>query len=263
MKRILLLMLAAFAMAGCSHYGKMLKSKNPAEQYATAKKYIEEGKYEKARTLFDKVRLSYMGKPQADSILFYRALTFYEQKDYDLSSDGFDMFRTEYPRSALLEKAELLYALGYYYSSPEAVRDQSTTVQAIDAINTYISRYPGSPERKDLEAKRDELTNKLYEKAYLNARTYYKIGQYKPAIAALTNALREYPDSPYREEILYLAALSSYEYASNSVPSFRRTRYLDMMERHLNYISEFPEGKHAAELTKLYEKAREYVNKNE
>jgi outer membrane protein assembly factor BamD len=263
MKRILLLLLAALAMAGCSHYGRLLKSKNPAEQYAGAKKYIEEKKYEKARTLFDKVRLHYMDKPQADSILFYQALTFYAQKEYGQSAEGFDMFRTEYPRSALLEQAEYLYAMGHYNASPEAVRDQSTTVQAIDAINTYISRYPGSPKRGELEEKREELIHKLHEKAYLNARTYYKIGQYHPAVAALSNALKEYPDSSYREELLYLSALSAYEYAANSVPAARRTRYLDMMERHINYISEYPDGKHAAELTKLYEKAREYVNENE
>lgn len=263
MKRILLLTFAALAMAGCSHYGRMLKSEDPTEQYAAAKKYMEEEKYDKARVLFDKVSMYYMSKPQADSVLFYQALALYEMEEYEQSANGFDLFRSEFPRSALLEQAELLYALGHYNSSPEVVRDQSITVQAIDAINTYISRYPGSPNRKELETKREEMVRKLHEKAYLNARTYYKIGQYKSAVAALHNALKEYPDSVYREEILYLAVLSSYKYADNSVPTVRRTRYLDMMERHLNYISEFPDGKHAAELTELYEKAREYVNKNE
>jgi outer membrane protein assembly factor BamD len=263
MKRILLLALAALTMAGCSRYGRLLKSKDPAEQYAAAKQYMEEKKYEKARVLFEKVIVPYTGKPQADSILFYQGLAMYEQGEYEGSADAFDFFRTMFPRSALLERSERLYAESYYHSSPEAVRDQTPTIQAIDAINTYISRYPGSPDRKELETKRDELTLKLHEKAYLNARTYYKIGQYKPAITALRNALKEHPDSKYREELLYLTVMSSYEYAANSVPAVRRTRYLDMMEHHLNYISEFPQGKHAAELTKLYEKAREYVNKNE
>ncbi len=104
---------------------------------------------------------------------------------------------------------------------------------------------------------------KLHDKAYLNAQTYFKVKNYRSAIVALRNALKQYPDSPHREEILYLTALSSYEYAANSVEAMKRARYLDMMERYLNYIAEFPEGKHAKELAKLYEKAREYVNKNE
>ncbi len=263
MNRILLLMLVALSVAGCSKYGRLLKSEDHEEQYAAAKQYIADKKYEKARVLLEKVVTPFMGKPQADSILFYQGLVYYEQGEYEVGAQAFDMFRSLYQRSPLLEQVEYMYAMGHYKASPEAVRDQSYTVQAIDAINTYLGRYPNSANRADLEAKRDEMVLKLHDKSYLNARTYYKIGQYKSAITALRNALKEYPDSAHREEILYLTAMSSYEYASNSIPAVRRARYLDMMERYMDYMAEFPEGAHAAELTRLYEKAREYVNENE
>lgn len=263
MKRILLIVLTAVAAAGCSEYGRLLKTTDYTAQYAAAKKYVDQRKWEKARVLLEKVINPYISQPQADSIMFYQGLVNYEQREYEVSAEIFDYFRSQYPRSPLLERAEYLYAMGYYNSSPEAVRDQSVTIQAIDAIDTYLSRYPDTPEREDLVAKRRELRLKLQDKAYLNAYTYYKIGQHKSAITALRNALKEYPESIHREKILYLTVLSSYEYASNSYPTLRRERYLSMMEYYLNYISEFPEGDHAAELTKLYEKAREYINNNE
>lgn len=34
------------------------------------------------------------------------------------------------------------------------------------------------------------LTQRLHDKTYLNAYTYYKIGRYKSAIVALKNALK-------------------------------------------------------------------------
>lgn len=263
MKKFILICVAALAVAGCSEYGALLKSTDHTVQYAAAKKYLAEGKWDKARVLLEKVIVPYTAQPQADSIMFYQGVAFYEQGQYDLSGELFDLFRTTYPRSVLLEQAEYMYALGHYKNSPEAVRDQTPTVMAIDAINTYISRYPGTPNRTDLETKRAEMIAKLHDKEFQNARTYYKIGQYKSAITALRNALKEYPETRHREEILYLTALSAYEYAENSVPAQRRARYLDMMERHLDYISEFPEGSHAEELTQLYEKARKYVNDGE
>ncbi len=267
MNRLILLIGLVFIggclLVGCSEYGRLLKSTDPTEQYAAAKQYIENKKWDKARTLLEKVAVPFTGRAQADSVLFYTGITFYEQKQYDVSSEVFDLFRSNYPRSPLLEQAEYMFALGHYNNSPDYMRDQSATVQAIDAIDTYISRYPGSPNRQDLEKKRVEMVEKLHDKSFYNARTYYKIGQYKSAITALRNALKEYPNTKHREEILYLTALSSYEYAANSVPAVRRERYLDMMERHLNYISEFPQGPHAKELTKLYEIARKYVNENE
>lgn len=263
MKRILLLCASAVALAGCSQYGKLLKSTDHEAQYAAAKGYIETGKLERARMLLEKVRLPYIGSPQSDSIMFMEGLVQFREKQWDVSGQIFDQFRVNYQRSPLLEQAEYMYAMGLYNASPEAVRDQSITVQAIDAIDTYTSRYPASENRSDLQAKRVELVNKLHDKSFINARTYYKIGEFKSAIAALRNAQKEYPESVHREEILRLIVLASYEYAANSIPTMRRGRYLDMMERYMNYIAEFPEGQYASELTRLNERARKYVNEGE
>jgi outer membrane protein assembly factor BamD len=259
MKKILLCAAVAMTAVACSPYGKLLKSEDAEAQYRAALGYMETEKYQKALTLFDKVAIPYMNRPQADTIMFNIGMALYLQKNYEMSGDQFDRFRTTHQRSPMLEQAEYLYAMGHYFASPEPNRDQTATVKAIEAITTYIGRYPDTDHRADMEAKRDELNAKLREKAFINAYTYYKTGYHKPAVIALRNALKEYPDTEHREEILYLIARSSYEYAANSVATERRDRYLDMMDTYLNYISEYPEGAHTKELEKLYENARRYV----
>ncbi len=128
MKKILLTMLAAMTVAGCSEYGRLLKSEDPNAHYQAAKKYIQEKKYDKAKVMLEKSVMPFMGAPQADSIMFYHGLVYYNMKEYDASGEFFDNFRTTYPRSPLLEEAEYLYAMGHYHLSPEAVRDQSSIV---------------------------------------------------------------------------------------------------------------------------------------
>ena len=51
-----------------------------------------------------------------------------------------------------------------------------------------------------------ELEDKLVEKSYLSARLYYDMEQYRAAITALSNSLKEYPETKYREEMLFLEA---------------------------------------------------------
>lgn len=263
MNRLIVIFAAALALGACSSYSKLLKGTDHQAQYEAAKSYIESGKYERARMLLEKVRMPYVATPQADSIMFFEGLVQYREKQWDVSGEVFDRFRVQYQRSPLLEQAEYMYAEGLYNSSPEAVRDQSATVQAIDAIDTYTSRYPGSEHREQMLAQRAEMVGKLHDKSFLNARTYYKIGEFKSAITALRNAQKEYPESKHREDILNLIVLSSYEYAANSIPAMRRERYLDMMERYLNYIAEYPEGQYAEHLKRLNDRAQKYVDEGE
>ena len=107
-----------------------------------------------------------------------------------------------------------------------------------------------------------ELTERLKEKAYLNAYTYYKIQRYKSAVVALRNALKMYPDTPHREDILYLIAASKYRLAHNSVLEKQGDRYLDVLDSYYSFINEFPESKRRKELERYIKEAKDYLDKN-
>lgn len=257
--KIIVLFVAAATFAGCTGYNKLLKSKDYSKMYEAAIDYYGRNKFDKAQQLFEEVALYYQNTTREDTIMYYWGSSYYKGGNFETSEMIFDRFRRQFGRSPFIEDVEYMYAMGFYFSSPEPNRDQTITVQAIGAINEYLERYPESIRKQLCNARIEELRNKLYDKAYLNAYTYYKTGRYKSAVIALRNALNQYPVTPHREEILYLTAKSCYELAYNSIPSLQRDRYLDMMDAYYTFVAEFPESKNRKELDRMQKTARDYL----
>lgn len=254
--------LPVLIMVGCGTYTKVLKSKDKDLKYRTALELFEEGKFEKTLQLLEEVEPDFQGTAREDSVLFYTADAHFQGRDYESSAMLFDDFRRRFGRSPFLEEAEYKYAMCFYYMSPEPNRDQTATYMAISAINEYLERYPESIKKQLCLVRIDELQGQLYEKSYLNAYTYYKTGRYKSAVVALRNALKEYPENPHREEMMYLTVKSAYELAHNSIASLQRGRYLDMMDIYYTFIGEYPESEYRPELDKLQESARRFIAKH-
>ena len=266
MKRTLLYALcpvvAAVILSGCGGINSLLKSGKPDLVYAKALEYYEREKWQRASTLFERVQHYYAGTPREDSLSFFNARCKYKNRDYETASTLFEDFRRKFGRSPFIEDAEGMYALCFYYLSPGPTRDQTMTGQALVAINEFMSRYPESSRTEDFRKINEELTQRLHEKAYDNAYTYYKIGRYKSAITSLKNALKQYPESKHREEIMYLIVDASYRLASNSVSDKQTDRYLSMLDSYLSFKEEFPESKHLKEIDRMAQHARDYLDRN-
>lgn len=262
MKRILTYLLGSVLLAAglnaCSSINRVLKSGQPERIYAKGIELYEAEKWSKAITLLESIEHYYSGTSKADTISFYIARSYFKNRDYDTASQLFNDYRRTYGRSPFIEDAEGMYALCYFYMSPGPERDQTVTTQAIVAITEFLSRYPQSARYDDFRAIMDDLTGRLHDKAYLNAYTYYKIGKHRSAIVALKNALKQYPDSKHREELMYLIVASSYEYAHNSVREHQADRYLSMLDSYYSFIAEFPESTHRKEVDRMAEEARNY-----
>lgn len=218
----------------------LLKSGQPELIYSKALEYYQKEKWQRASTLFEGVQHYYTGSSREDSISFFNARCKYKNRDFDTASTLLDDFRRKFGRSAFIEDAEGMYALCFYYLSPGPSRDQTMTGHALIAINEFMSRYPQSDRVENFRKINTELTERLHEKVYLNAYTYYKTGKYKSAIVAFKNALKQYPESKRREEIMYLIVDSGYRLASNSISEKQTDRYLSMLDSYLSFKEEFP-----------------------
>ena len=266
MKKILFYLLGIVALSaslsGCSGINRLIKGGDPEAIYAKGVELYDAGKWSKAITLLQNVENYYSGTSKADTLSFYIARAHFKNRSYDTASELFDTYRRTFGRSPFIEDAEGMYAMCFYYLSPAPSRDQTMTGQAIIAINEFISRYPNSDQIENFRKINDELTERLHEKSYINAYTYYKIGRYKSAIVALKNALKQYPDSKHREQIMYLIVDSSYRLASNSVADKQTDRYLAMLDSYLSFKEEYPESKHIKELERMAQHARDYLDRN-
>lgn len=252
----------ALILTSCGGTNSILKSGKPDLIYTKALEFYGKEKWQKASTLFEGAHHYYRGTPREDSILFFNARCKYKDRDYQTAVELFDQFRRRFGRSVFIEDAEGMHAMCYYFLSPGPKRDQTMTSQAIIAIAEFISHYPDSEQTPRFREINQELTERLHEKSYLNAYTYYKIGRHKSAITALKNSLKTYPDSKYREEIMYLIVASGYELAHNSIASKQADRYLSMMDSYVTFKYEFPESKHLKELDRYAEEAKDFRDKH-
>ena len=222
------------------------------------------GSWAKAYQLFDAVMHYYTGTRTEDSVMFFRARCKFKDRDYEEATTLLDEYRRRYGGgdSPFIEDAEGMYALCFYYMSPDPEHDQTITRQAIITITEFMSRYPQSTRLEDFRNIITELTQRLHDKAFINAFTYYKIGRHKSAIVAFKNALKTYPDSSHREELMYYIVKSGYELAHNSIESKQIDRYMAMLDSYYSFIAEFPESKHVKELNRLSKAAKDFLEKN-
>jgi outer membrane protein assembly factor BamD len=255
-------------------YNNLLKSTNYPLMYTEGLRYFHAKKknkdynsqqnYTRAQNLLDAVLQSqtYAGTPREDSLVYYLGCSFYKAGDFDVSEALFDNFRRRFTRSVFLEDVEYMYAMGFYFSSPDPSYDQTTTIRAMSAITEYQGRYPNTMKKEECTTRMEELRKKLYTKSFENANLYVTIGQYKAAVRALGNAIDEFPESPFREELMYLLTTSSYHLAKNSVPARMTDRYMAMMDNYYNLISDYPETGHRREVERMYEEAKKHIEKH-
>lgn len=259
--KLLLVVVIAALTVGCSGYSKLLKSEDKELMYNKALEFYQAKKYQKTLQLFEEIAHYFSGTTKDDTIAYHTGASYYKMGDFDASATVFEDFRRRFSsRSPFIEDVEYMYAKGFYYSSPQPERDQTTTRRALMAINEYMERYPNSTKKDVLKENVAELTQKLHDKAYINAKTYYTTGRYKSAVVALKNALNEFPTSTHREELMYYTVKSAYLLASNSMPSLQRDRYMDMMDAYYNFVSEYPESKYTKEVNKMQESAKRYLS---
>jgi outer membrane protein assembly factor BamD len=147
----------------------------------------------------------------------------------------------------------------FYKQSPRAELDQQTTFKGITAMQMFMVKYPTSERITEARELITEMTDKLVEKSFISARLYYDLGYYKSAILALRNSIIDFPDTKYREELLFLILKSTYLLADGSIPSLQRERFQTTVDEYYSFIGEFPEGSHSREAKRMYEASNKFL----
>jgi outer membrane protein assembly factor BamD len=258
-----LVVLSVLLSSSCSNYNKIIKSTDYEFKYKKAIEYYEDGEYVRAGTLFQELVNIYRGTSKADKIYYYYAKSMIGQKDYLMAGHYFKTLIKEFSTSKYVEESQFLVGYCSYLLSPKARLDQTVTHDAIDALQLYINLYPFN-ERVD-EANRliDELQDKLVYKAYLSAKLYYDFSNYKAAVIALKNCLNEYPDSQYREELMFMLLKSRYLLAVGSVANKKETRLSNALDEYFTFVDEYPESKYIKEANKFHKTTSELLHYKE
>lgn len=266
-KVVLLISVMMMLFSSCGEYNKLLKSQDPDLKYSYAKKYFNQKKYVRSATLLEEVVQYYRGRTEAEESLYLLAQSYYGQKDYVTASEYFKTYFNTYPKGEFAELARYYSAYGLYLDSPDPRLDQTQTYESISQFLLYLEYYPQSERAKEAQEILFELQEKLAHKEYLAAKLYYNLGtylgnNYQASVITAENALKSYPDTKYREELIYLIIASKFEEATVSVEERLQGRYREVVDQYYNYMNEFPEGKYVKQVKKYFDYANSKIETN-
>lgn len=259
--RLFFLLVITISAVGCSKFRKIQKSGDWKVKYDAAIAYYEEEDYHRATLLFEDILPIIRGTAEAELGNFYLSYSYYHQKQYILSAHHFDEFVRIYGRSEFVTEASYMHAYSLYMQSPDYNLDQTTTYEAIAAMQNFINRNPRSEYAQEADRIIDELQQKLEKKGYEQCRLYYKLRRYKSALVVFDNFKDDFPDSKYQEEVAYLKVETMYDYSKESIPSKQEERFKKTVEYYLTFLDKYPNSKFLKQAEKIYADSIEEITK--
>ena len=265
MRKSLFFLLMVVLFASCGDYNKILKSTDFELKYDYAKRYYSEKKYSKAATLLEEILPMYKGTNKAEEVLYLLAQSYYGAKDYETAGQYFTTYYTSYPRGEYAELARYYAGYGYYLDSPDVRLDQAGTYKAINEFQLFLEYFPRSEKVEDVQKIIFEMQDKLAEKELKSAQLYFNLGNYngnnyQSAIITAENALKDYPYTVHKDDLMFVVIKSRFEEAHYSIDEKKDERYREVIDEYYNYVNEFPEGKHLKDAQKIFESAEKKLN---
>lgn len=260
----ILLLLIILAAGSCGPFNKLEKSTNWEELYAGANKYYQEGEYNKAIILYDKVLPVIRGSEKAELADYNYANCHFKTKRYIEAAGYFSNFYRTYNRSPLAEEALFMNAYSLYLDAPDANLDQQSSQEAVAAIQQFVTKFPASASYERAMEMLVDLQGRFEQKAYMESSMYYKLrdglypGEYRRAcIINFQNFMKDYPDSKHNEEFAYKLAEVSTEYAENSTFLKKEERLNDAIGYATAFYRRYPNSAFTGKVKEIEEKAKE------
>ena len=259
LKRLFPVFCLFVVLSSCSSYQKVLKSPDLKLKYEAGLTYYNDANYFKALPIFEELITSLRGTANAEKVYYYYAYCQFHTEQYELASYHFQNLVNTFPKSSYAEECQFMVAFCYYSDSPESSLDQSSTIRAINELQLFINRYPASGKKDQCNQLIDMLREKLEQKAFDAANLYYNMSDFKAAQVAYKNLIRDYPNTKFKEEALFLSFKAAYDYARNSVDEKKRERYVSAKEYFISFSESFPKSVKMKNALDLYENVKKNI----
>jgi len=255
------LFMVLLTAVSCTKFSKILKEPDPELRYKAAIEYYNEGECLKSMTILEDLLPLYRGTKKSEDVYYYYAMSVFCQKDYLLAGFYMKQFVKTFPQSKYSEECSYLATLCAFKESPTNSLDQSDTDKAIGELQVFLDRYPESEKRDTINVMIDILNSKLEMKDYENARLYHKTLNYKSAVIAYNNFLKEYPATTMREDVMFRIIKANYSLAINSIDRKKPERLKDTIKSYNTFATIFPDSENLKEAQRIMNSAEKELNK--
>ena len=205
-----LVITASLALSGCSMFSGNRAGTDTAyvardveSLYAEAKERLDRGDTKTAAALFDEVERQHPYSPWARRAQLMGAFTNYVRRDYDKAIEGAQRFLSIHPGNKDAPYAYYLIALSYYEQISDVERDQSTSLQALTALQELQRRYPNTRYAADARLKVDLVNDHLAGKEMEIGRYYERAGRWLAAQIRFQNVVEKFQTTSHTPEALY------------------------------------------------------------
>lgn len=217
-----LALILALCLAGCG----LLPAQNDDETrgwsanklYSEAKSNLNEGNYEKAIKLYEKLEARYPYGRYAQQAQLEIAYAYYRDKDVASALAAADRFIKLHPNHPSVDYAYYLKGLANFnedlgifgsllskFSGQDMTeRDPKSSRESFDAFRDLVQRFPNSKYAQDSIDRMSYLVNSLAAHEVHVAKYYMKRGAYVAAANRVQYALKTYPNAPANEEGLLI-----------------------------------------------------------
>ena len=271
LKEIIILLSVIALFSSCSSYQKVLKKGSFDDKFNAGMDYYNKKDYYKAGMIFEAISASCLGKPQMEDIKFYYAYCQYHQQAFMMSQYYFKEFTETFPRSKRTEEATYRAAESSYYQSPRYSLEQINSFRAIDDLQSFLMKYPFSKYKGEADAIIREMEGKIEYKAFVGAKEYLKIREYKSAVVVLENFRLDFPASEFKEEVMFLKIEAQYELAiisyeqiekDGEIIELKKNRLTDVKLYYHDFIDSYPDSHFKKDAEKMYSSASAQLQMN-
>uniref|UniRef100_UPI00404883EE outer membrane protein assembly factor BamD n=1 Tax=Algoriphagus sp. TaxID=1872435 RepID=UPI00404883EE len=259
-----LFILALALLISCGPFAKLEKSTNWEELYNGANKYYQEGEYNKAIILYEKVLPVIKGSEKAEMAEYNYANCHFKTKRFIESAGYFNTFYKTYNRSAMAEEALFMNAYSLYLDAPDYNLDQQSSKEAVNAIQQFVSRFPASASYERAMEMLKDLESRFEEKAYSEAEMYYRLKEglfpgdfFRACIINFQNFAKDYPESKRNEELAYRLVEVGYAYAKNSAFDKKEERLTDALKFATTFYRKYPTSGYLGDVKKFEEQTKQ------
>jgi outer membrane protein assembly factor BamD len=159
-------------------------------------------RYASASDQFTKVQQDYPYSPWAVHAELMNAYTDYVQNHYTDAIDGLNRYIQLHPTNRDTPYAYYLRALCYYEQISDIQRDQKDTIDAMNALQDVINRYPSTAYARDAQLKIDLCNDHLAGKEMAIGRWYQSQHLYEAAIGRFQRVVDDFQTTNHVPEAL-------------------------------------------------------------
>lgn len=253
--------LCVLFLGSCSTFEKVRKSSDVNYKLTKANEYYDKKEYAHANELYKELMPVMKSTRNYEALCYKYSYTFYYLKDYIEASYHFKNFTEYFQTSKHAEECEYMSAVCLFKFSPKQTLDQANTTKALEALQSYVNRYPQSEHSSEANKYIAQVKNKLEIKEADAAKLYFNINQFKAATVAYKSVIRDYPESQNADLYQFMIMKAFYKYANISITERQEERYISSMSAYSELKTTYPNSKYLAEATQIYNESEKNIKK--